>query len=89
MDKFRNNPWSTKTDLAHLLIEFERQIRHNRLDENLLSTLNDWILALLSCDTGNNNDFDKFVTSIDAPKDCIAAIAAPSFFTLCMNALSE
>ena len=50
LEKFVNNPWSTTTDLAYLLIEFERHIKYNRLDRNFLQTRNDWILALLSCD---------------------------------------
>jgi len=84
--KFVENPWSTTNDLAFLLIEFERHIIFTRLDRKFLQARNQWIAALLACNTGSEHDFDKFIPLIDTLRD---AITSPTFYSLCLKALTE
>ena len=86
LDGFTKSAWSTTTDLANLLIEFERHIAFNRLDSQFLKKRRQWIDDVLACDRGSSSDLDYFLPLIDELKD---SIRSPPFYTLCLKALTE
>ena len=82
LSSFTSNEYATPLDLAHLLIEFEKNILFQQLEKGFILNERDmWKQKLLS-----TQSFAGFVGLINQLMD---AIVSPPYFTTMMTALSE